>query len=319
MTSDIFGGRYDKLDALDPNDPDIDSAYERRHVRGVAIAEAQRDNWERLQAEMSANPPPFIPLTPEEEDNIDEEIAKTLQSMAYSRHHKWGFLIYRTTYDDDEAWRRFMRGLKWAVHESIAKGFDRVAPFLQWTVVEDRSVLDGASKDIVREHFRGWVVSRTVERDGPGAKRKTLPRRSPRYRYCLYVDKKTVDEAKVDISTKYGTEPFVEVQSDVIVLDSFHGTPEKPRLSDNPYEGMDPSEMDEEDLEDMLDVQASLEDRGGGGCEPVEGNIEYDVGWMLVPAPFLAVTYGELGDEHAEDPWEEVYVRPPKRGPGPET
>jgi len=107
-----------------------------------------------------------------------------------------------------------------------------------------------------------------------------------------------------------GAEPYVEVQGGVVVLDSFHGIPEKPRRSEIKYEGMDPSEMD---------VQASLEDREEDGYEPVEGNTEYDMGWMLVPLPFLAVTYGELSDEDAEDQREEICIRPPKRGPGPET
>jgi len=73
---------------VDPSGPDIDGAYERCHIQGVAIAEALFDGWDRLQAEMPANPPLFMPPTPEEDSMGEEEIANTLRSMARSRHHK---------------------------------------------------------------------------------------------------------------------------------------------------------------------------------------------------------------------------------------
>lgn len=52
--------------------------------------------------------------------------------------------------------------------------------------------LDGASKADVRRHFKSWCAGRSVERDGRGARKKGV-RRLPRFRRCLYVDRKCLD------------------------------------------------------------------------------------------------------------------------------
>lgn len=59
-------------------------------------------------------------------------------------------------------------------------------------MISDPVGLDGASKADVRRHFRAWLEGRSVERDGPGARNKGV-RQLPRFKHCLYVDRKCLD------------------------------------------------------------------------------------------------------------------------------
>lgn len=70
-------------------------------------------------------------------------------------HIKWGFVIYRRTYADDEAWARFISVLKDCSHNYLITqdGARELAEKLVWTVHEDRASLDGASVEQVREHY----------------------------------------------------------------------------------------------------------------------------------------------------------------------
>ena len=53
---------------------------------------------------------------------------------------------------------------------------------LSITAFEDRSILDGASTSVVREHFKQWAATAPQQEQGTG------PALSQRYRYCVQVD-----------------------------------------------------------------------------------------------------------------------------------
>lgn len=59
-------------------------------------------------------------------------------------------------------------------------------------VISDRATLDGASKADVRRHFKSWCAARSEERDGLGAT-SARAGRLPRFKHCLYVDRKCLD------------------------------------------------------------------------------------------------------------------------------
>lgn len=42
----------------------------------------------------------------------DHPLGRTAYGMKRSGFHRWGFVIYRTTYDDDAAWERYVGVLK---------------------------------------------------------------------------------------------------------------------------------------------------------------------------------------------------------------
>lgn len=49
----------------------------------------------------------------------DNEMATTAFNMKKTGFHRWGFVIYRTTYDDDAAWERYLEALKLAALHSL--------------------------------------------------------------------------------------------------------------------------------------------------------------------------------------------------------
>ncbi|KAI1742855.1 hypothetical protein F4680DRAFT_411894 [Xylaria scruposa] len=131
----------------------------------------------------------------------------TAHTMRKTGFETWGFLIYRCTYGDNEAWNRYMEAFKERVHHELEyHGRDwLLEQYAQWTVVEDEETLNGASKQQVRERFVQWRDQHSVSQELSEA--VMLARQSafwathpstrlPRFTYCLYVDQKCLDTLK---------------------------------------------------------------------------------------------------------------------------
>ena len=162
-------------------------------------------------------------------------------------------------------------------------------PYLAWKVVEVRTVFDGASKDTVREHFLDWVATRSDERDGPGAAREDVPRKSPRYRACLYVDKAAIDAASMEsMDNPYGMEIY-RCTGHVVLINT------EPPWSEAHDDGEDDEEGDDEEDDQF---------------PPIDGQTDYDVGWMLVKLEYTGTAYERLAESW--DGWVDTYMRPPE-------
>lgn len=76
------------------------------------------------------------------------------------KHPKWGFVIQRCTYDNDDAWTQLVNATRRDVPEGLADrdALDLLESF-KLDIREDSQTLDGASPDKVREIFRTWVLS----------------------------------------------------------------------------------------------------------------------------------------------------------------
>ena len=76
-------------------------------------------------------------------------------------------MIHRTTYADNAAWESFKQIIN---HNSrtdlIAEGAHGLLAKLEWTFVEDKVTLDGASRAELREQFRKGVP-KAVEQEQP--------------------------------------------------------------------------------------------------------------------------------------------------------
>ena len=65
---------------------------------------------------------------------------------------KWGFVTYRCTYDDDEAWREFMIFLKARVKFTVeGEGAGDIYDRIDWIVIENKETLDGADQKEVKK------------------------------------------------------------------------------------------------------------------------------------------------------------------------
>jgi hypothetical protein len=110
-----------------------------------------------------------------------------------SRHIKWGFIFYRCTYKDDNAWKRFMEIARQRAELNLEadKGID-IRKRLELTFREDRLSFDAATIDQVRDHFKSWVkqddpshrLHTITEEQGDGAS----PILTSRYVFAIHVD-----------------------------------------------------------------------------------------------------------------------------------
>lgn len=128
---------------------------------------------------------------------IDDVLQNKLDDLGLLIHEKWGWVIYRCTYDDDEAWAKFQKIVNDRSREQMARGGfpPEVANSFEWTFVSDQSLFDGASKDQLRQHFYAWAT----EADEPEQPRVLDSEYTvaSRYQYFIQVDEEVL-RATVD-------------------------------------------------------------------------------------------------------------------------
>ncbi|KAL0945014.1 uncharacterized protein CTRU02_202901 [Colletotrichum truncatum] len=88
----------------------------------------------------------------------------TCLNMISTGIHKWGFVIYRCTYEDDELWNRYLAQLKSFYHADLLekRRAELLEQYLSWDIIEDRATLENASRLEVRKHFNRWVTEQNV-------------------------------------------------------------------------------------------------------------------------------------------------------------
>lgn len=211
-----------------------------------------------------------------------QSLGQMIFGMQATGHHKWGFVIYRTTYGDQALWERYMASLRertaWAL--DIFERTGELTPHLQWTVREDEAALRGATREQVRTLFRGWVAGRSVARDGPGVdgNEAFLFARVPRYRLCLFVD----EECLASLATPKAIR--------AVVID---GEPERQSAHG------DQNEEDEED-----------EDGGeNAGNDDIDNSPEEPRFWMYLNIEYLVSLYQEAA---WQSEWRNFYKPPPE-------
>lgn len=94
---------------------------------------------------------------------------------------KWGFVVYRTTYNDDEEWNR----VKQIIIDQATKRLriPDLANYMDWSFIDDKAALNGASRAFLRQQFRSWAA----QQQGDGGP----PRFSGSSRYVFFLE---VDE-----------------------------------------------------------------------------------------------------------------------------
>lgn len=81
-----------------------------------------------------------------------------LNTLKQSKHDKWGFVIYRCTYEDDEGWELFKHLLHERTENTIQPSdAPEATDSLEWTFVEGRAALEGASRPQLRYRFNRWA------------------------------------------------------------------------------------------------------------------------------------------------------------------
>lgn len=126
---------------------------------------------------------------------IDDVPHNILAELRCLKHDKWGWVIYRCTYGDDEAWAKFQKIFNdRSRKEMVRRKFPQeVANGLEWTFVSDKRLFDGASRDQLRQHFRTWATE---------AEKSEQPRAV------------NVDDKDYDVASRY--QYFVQVDEEVL-------------------------------------------------------------------------------------------------------
>lgn len=193
-------------------------------------------------------------------------------------HEEWGWHIYRwirCTYSSDDDWSEFMKRLKTMTQRMIDSGgatYDAVAKQLVWTVVEDRSRLETATKSDACA-----VCSRiewTARKQLLNSQMRDFPPSTAlmsRYLYCIHVDEESLRSVLDDSSDWH------------VNLVNRRWAPEE--------EDSDAEEsVDDEDISDEM-REASL-------FPEIEGCTEEDVGWTKASESILVGRYVSLCDSN---------------------
>jgi hypothetical protein len=205
------------------------------------------------------------------------------------KHDKWGYVIYRCTYEDDAAWDRFKQIVHERTQEDLQDSDDtpELADYLEWTFVEDSATLDGASIPRLRERFNLWAAEAVVA-ENPRARIRTpdcCPTAvSGRYNCFIHVDEEALQSVVAAPGLNRYSEPgYVNLVNSL-------WEPMGDRYYDHGYDPDDP-------LNEVL--------------EPIDGCVEENVGWMRVQLRLAFSAYLYVGAGDAES-WYLSYRRPPE-------
>lgn len=181
-------------------------------------------------------------------------------------HKTWGYVIYRTTYENDNDWAEFIRRLRtWAADTMEFYNGRDVLDQMTWTVFDDRERFDGADTATIRRHFRDWAENAVQSEQPVGADGTPAGMgRSPRYRYCVQVDAEALESAVHDAPPPPDFDKHR--QGWVKVIDKKW----VPRSEDTIFAGRPPEP---------------------NTYEAIDGVTEHDVGWVKCPATSVMTEY----------------------------
>lgn len=113
--------------------------------------------------------------------------------MAKFQQRKWGFIFFRCTYGDDDAWKRFMDRIMTQTIQSLQNQNGLfLLKSLDVKVEEDHKILDGASFKDTTKLFNLWKNSDEAKAEGEGRWQNGAPYGS-RYFAYVHVDKESLD------------------------------------------------------------------------------------------------------------------------------
>ncbi|KAL2210215.1 hypothetical protein CC79DRAFT_486036 [Sarocladium strictum] len=246
------------------------------------------------------------------------------RGMRDTGFHKWGFVVYRAVYGDDELWERYIAALKIAVHQYLVHcGREHLLEqYADWTVKdglaeEERNTENAiASKDHVRRLFVQWRDQHEVRRSRfMFLNFLQTSTRLPRFTYCIYVDHKCLVSLGTHEKGKYERlSPRLGLSSSPLVVVLIDGDYE---LKEKDSEG---ESSKEHKGEKPTDNQGSSEDEDEDYSEDdeedypfIEGCTAEYVGWTYEDAECLAGAYHHLHQRPMFYPGS--YVRPPALAP----
>lgn len=224
----------------------------------------------------------------------------------------WGFVMYRCTYGDDDAWSRFIGRLdrqRDHMLREYCKAPDLIDSY-DWHFQED-TALEGATKDEVRRRFRRWVSAQAQTEIPAGLedyKKQALMRENPRYNFCMHVDAEAMNSVLEQPDAYIANGAILSGHVNLVRADESWDLPDFDRFewSSRFYTSQIQQHVESFDGNDEDDADDDEYDEG----EPeLEGSRLHDVGWMTVKVhSLIPEMYATLVKSYL---WDKMYRRPP--------
>ncbi|KAF3898090.1 hypothetical protein GTR04_0210 [Trichophyton interdigitale] len=205
--------------------------------------------------------------------------------MDLKSHFPWGWVVYRTSYSDEEAWQKMLNILREKVEKSL-QVYERMdlLPFHEMIIMDDKAKFEGATSHDIRDHFTGWVADTVAPKMITALSESAMKQlRDPykedhslewflgaRYNFCLFIDDICLE------SMEHMRRPVVKM------LAKNFGARKPEDRNYAVYPGWEDGETEEGDEE---------------------------VGWMYIWALEIVSQYDEMMET---DFWYTIYNRPPR-------
>ncbi|KAL3460130.1 hypothetical protein BJX64DRAFT_263726 [Aspergillus heterothallicus] len=140
-------------------------SYPRPHLLRLSLAREIQHGLLSISSESKTGSSDQIPER--DIDDIRPDGQVLLHNLLKSRCKKWGWVVYRCTYQHETTWQNFK---PWIIDENREYVATSKAPtlidHLDMVFFEDRARFDGASRDELRVHFKEWRADK-FSRLGP--------------------------------------------------------------------------------------------------------------------------------------------------------
>ncbi|OQO11822.1 hypothetical protein B0A48_03549 [Cryoendolithus antarcticus] len=198
------------------------------------------------------------------------------------KHDKWGWVIYRCSYEDDVAWERFKQIITQRTRDQILKSdAPEALDSLAWTFVDDRPTLEDIPINQLRSLFKDWAAM-AIQTEQPRATDHKLQLSGPRYNYFVQVDEHALNA----VVSPTEQDPF---RGGLVKFVDAIWTPHAEAF---------PGQIEEPSPENVH--------------EPIDGCTEENVGWILISPGMIGAHFYEASYTFT-DAWYAYYVRPPER------
>ncbi|PGH29830.1 hypothetical protein GX50_07409 [[Emmonsia] crescens] len=147
------------------------------------------------QSPASIPPPPKFMSSSTTSSHTEPSHAENIRDTLHDfKHDKWGWVIYRCTYGDDEAWARFQQIVNERSRKRMAEPDvpPEVANSLEWTFVSDPATLNGASRDQLRTRFLAWAAEAEKTEQPRADGKPWAGLRLQRYAFFIQVDEESL-------------------------------------------------------------------------------------------------------------------------------
>ncbi|KAF2228100.1 hypothetical protein BDZ85DRAFT_277963 [Elsinoe ampelina] len=129
--------------------------------------------------------------------SVTSEAHELLELLREQKLDKWGWVIYRTSYSDQQVWSDFRTFLLERMKQAVGKLGD---PVISETVDltffdDDAAKFDNASREDLRRHFKQWRSAACL-REQPRAELYQGIVETPRYEFFFQVDGEVLEQFK---------------------------------------------------------------------------------------------------------------------------